>query len=228
MKLERCYKIPIHTLSNVFFFFHVTKIREEFSKHSGKQATPPSATSSTSRKVHQEHRLKSSRRSSQRENAAASAVSTNGLEQQLPASPLPRLRNLKAIMSPSSQRRNWQQETNDLLESIQRECNEVFERNKMRSSSLSSHLARPTSNSISSPRSTVVHVLVDEEEDEEGNDNDEAGSQPQTSVVESSLSGGEGSSVASSSSRVHHKSTSDDDLNRALDDTEALIQSILA
>ena len=84
----------------------------------------------------------------------------------------------------------------------------MFERNKVRASS-HSHRRDPTS----SPRSTLLHVLVDEKDN-----NDDDGSLSQPSVVESSLSGG-GSSAASSSAAQ--------DLHRALDDTEALIQSLL-
>jgi hypothetical protein len=105
----------------------------------------------------------------------------------------------------SRRRRNWQQETNDLLESIQRECNAVFERNKM----ISSFSHHPSN---TSPRSTIVHVL----DEDDGDDNESQQQQP--SVVESSLSGGGSSAVSSSSS---------DDLNRALDDTEALVMSLL-
>jgi hypothetical protein len=208
-KSATCVLIEIPQLT--CYFFDDVQIREEFSKHSRGKRTSPSTTASTAPQAHEDRR-KNSSRFGRRENVMSE-------QQQLaqPASPLPRLQNLKAIMfsSPaSSSRRDWQQETNDLLESIQRECNEVFERNKVRASSYS-HRRGPTTTTTSSPRSTLLHVLVDENDNM--NDDNDDGSSSQPSVVESSLSGG-GSSAASASSQ---------DLNRALDDTEALIQSLL-
>ena len=57
----------------------------------------------------------------------------------------------------TSASQSWQKETNDLLEEIQRECNQAFERGKMRRTSPRSVFAHPFANDAQA---------VNEEEDE--------------------------------------------------------------
>jgi HPt (histidine-containing phosphotransfer) domain-containing protein len=108
---------------------------------------------------------------------------------------------------------NWEEQTNHLLDSIQKECNLAFDRNKAASTNSSTK-------SSTSPR-TVLAEFADEEKRVERDQFQSSWSTSTTTMLYPSTSTGMSTEVGASPQSYNMS-----ELDRALDETEAIVRSL--
>lgn len=104
---------------------------------------------------------------------------------------------------------NWEEQTNHLLDSIQKECNLAFDRNKT------------ASTNISSPRTVLAEFADDEKRFER--DQFQSSWSTSTTVLHPCTSAGTGMSTEVGASPLSYNMS---ELDRALDETEAIVRSL--
>jgi HPt (histidine-containing phosphotransfer) domain-containing protein len=109
---------------------------------------------------------------------------------------------------------NWEEETNQLLDSIQKECNLAFDRNKTAASITAS------TKSSTSPRTVVVDAFADDEKRVE-RDQFQSSWSSSTTMLYPSTSTGMNTEVSASPQSYNMS-----ELDRALDETEAIVRSL--